>query len=354
LLAWAPILNGDFSLVLLPDVPSGVVFSGWDTGDPGVGAIVTGVHHPMGSYKRISFGLTTPSVDVDVNGDPAPAGLYTIVTYDQGITQPGSSGSPLFTAPGVVVGMLTYGPAEPGEVLCSTGDVGGYGKFSNAYPYLSAYLENLPFSIVSPSATSVSFTGLNHVITGAAVQTVSLTTLDTSTVTFKLSPDAPWVHLSALTGSVSAATPFKVQISVDPRYFIASDTYTTTIAVQSGAAPPQFINVKVTMKIDTSNVVPSAIPNPVLQNGGKWTLKLHLDETNGAATQLTILKIDGVDYSSNIAGWFGTNRLAANGSLEGTISTGGLVTPVNKYFEFFGQDTASGTRWYRALTVTFK
>ncbi|HEV2688077.1 MAG TPA: hypothetical protein VGV35_05970, partial [Bryobacteraceae bacterium] len=354
LLAWGTIPNGDYSLVLLPDVPSGVVFSGWDIADLDIGSGVTGVHHPMGSYKRISFGVTAPSVDVNVEGDPAPAALYTIVNYNQGITQPGSSGSPLFAAPGVVIGMLTYGPAAPGEVLCHIGDTGGYGKFSNAYVNLRDYLENLPFSIVTPSTTALNFTGRNHVITGSAVQTVTLTVPDTSTVSFKVSPDAPWANVSALTGTVSAASPFKLQVSVDPRYLVAADTYTTTIAIQSGAAPPQFINVKVTMKIDASNVAASAIPNPVLQNGGVWSVKLHLDETNGAATQLTGLRIDGADYSANIASWFGTNRLDANGSIEGAISTSGLVTPVDKYFEFFGQDIASGQRWYRTLTVTFK
>jgi hypothetical protein len=354
LLAWATIFGGDYSLVLLPDVPSGVVFNGWDTADPAIGATVTGVHHPMGSYKRISFGATSPGVDVDVEGDPAPAALYTIVNYNQGITQPGSSGSPLFTAPGVVVGMLTYGPAADGEVLCATGDLGGYGKFSNAYSNLSDFLENLPSSIVTLSTTTLNFTGLNHVITGVSVQTVTLTVPDTSTVTFKISPDTPWVHVSALTGSVSAASPFKLPVSVDPKYLVTADTFTTTIAIQSGAAPPQFINVRVTMKIDASNVTATAIPNPVLQSNGNWTLKLHLDESNGAATKLTGLRIDGADYSANIAGWFGTNNLAAKGSLEGSISTSGLITPVDKYFEFFGQDVVSGQRWYRALTVTFK
>ncbi|HYL74760.1 MAG TPA: hypothetical protein VEU96_11185 [Bryobacteraceae bacterium] len=354
LLAWGLLLRGDYSLVLLPDVPSGVMFAGWDTADPGIGSNVTGVHHPMGSYKRISFGLTAPSADVDVEGDPAPGALYTTVNYNQGITQPGSSGSPLFSAPGVVIGMLTYGPAEPGEVLCHTGDTGGYGKFSNAYNYLRDYLEDLPFSIVSPSTTSLSFTGHNHAITGNTAQTVTLTTQAASGVTFKAVPDASWAHVSADSGTVSASSPFQLQVTVDPNYLIASDTYTTTIAIQSGAAPPQFINVKATMKIDTSNVTASAIPNPVVKSGGRWTLKLHLDESNGAATTLTALKIDGVDYSANIATWFGTNRLEANGSLEGMISTSGLVTPVDKFFEFFGQDVASGQRWYQSLTVTFK
>jgi hypothetical protein len=37
-------------------VPSGVVYAGWDPSEPPFGAPLTGIHHPMGSYKRISFG----------------------------------------------------------------------------------------------------------------------------------------------------------------------------------------------------------------------------------------------------------------------------------------------------------
>jgi hypothetical protein len=160
--------------------------------------------------------------------------------------------------------------------------------------------------------------------------------------------------LSADTGTVSKSSPFKVQVSIDPKYLIASDTYATTIGILSGAAPPQYVNVSATMKIDTSNVTVSATPNPVHQSGNNWTLKLHLQETAGTATTLTRLKIDGVDYTTKIDKWFGTNHIDASGSIEGVLSTTGLVTPVDKYFEFFGQDIASGERWYRMLVVTFQ
>jgi hypothetical protein len=354
LLSWSDLINGDFSLVLLPNVPSGVVFAGWDTVDPTVGSPVVGIHHPAGSYKRISFGATTPSFDVSVGGDAAPAAMYTTVNYSQGITQPGSSGSPLFSGPGVVVGMLTYGPAAPGDVLCAGGDFGGYGKFSNAYVYLRDYLEDLPFSIVAPSANTLKFTGRNHTMTGNTSQTVTLTVQAAAPVAFKLQPDSPWVQLSADTGTVSKTSPFKVQVSIDPKYLIASDTYTTTIGILSGAAPPQYINIDATMKIDTSNVTASAIPNPVHESGNNWTLKLHLQESAGTATTLTHLKIDGVDYTGKITKWFGTDHIDASAAIDGVISTTGLVTPVDKYFEFFGQDIASGERWYRMLVVTFQ
>ncbi len=354
LLSWGDLIHGDFSLVLLPDVPSGVVFAGWDPVDLPIGSPVVGIHHPAGSYKRISFGATTPSADVSVDGDPAPGAMYTTVNFSQGITQPGSSGSPLFSGPGVVVGMLTYGPAAPGDVLCAGGDFGGYGKFSNAYTYLRDYLEDLPYSIVTPSVNTLNFTGRNHAMTGNTSQIVTLTVQTASPVAFKLQPDSPWVHLSADTGTVSKSSPFKVQVSIDPKYLIASDTYTTTIGILSGAAPPQYVNVSATMKIDTSNVTVSAIPNPVHQSGTNWTLKLRLEETAGTATTLTRLKIDGVDYTTKINKWFGTNHIDASESIEGVLSTTGLVTPVDKYFEFFGQDIASGERWYRMLVVTFQ
>src|SRR5207248_2385842 len=139
--------------------------------------------------------------------------------------------------------------------------------------------------------------------------------------------------------------------SVNPRYFVKSGIYSTSIAILAGSAPPQFIDVQVNMLIETSNVVVSAVPNPVPSIDGTWQLGLHLQETNGADTRLTGLRIDGADYSANISGWFGASRLTAKGALDATIHTSGLVTPVDKFFEFFGQDVTSGQTWYRTLTV---
>ena len=345
--------QGDYSLVLLPDVPKGVVFAGWDTGDPDIGSRMVGIHHPAGSYKRISFGQTISSFDVVVGSEPAPASLYHNVIWGNGTAQPGSSGSPLFSGPGVVTGMLTYGPDLPGEELCLASFFVGYGKFSNAYTYLQNYLEDLPFSVVQPSPGKVHFDGLNHAISGSLTQTVTLTVESTDPVSFGLRSDAPWVQLSPSSGTVSASAPAKIQVSVNPKYFLQSDTYTTTVAILSGAAPPQYFDVQVTMKIETSNIVVSAVPNPVPQSGTTWRLSLHLAETNGAATRLTGLKIDGVDYTANIPAWFGTAIIPANGAANGIIHTSGLVTPVLKFFEFFGRDAASGQTWYRTMLVTF-
>lgn len=355
LLAWATIENGDYSLVLLPNVPAGVVFAGWDTGDPVIGSPVSGIHHPMGSYKRISFGNTLAGVDEFVGMDFAPANLYHQVDYTLGVVEPGSLGSPLFSSPGVVVGMLSYGPTQPGAQLCALGgEPAGYGKFSNTYAALQGYFEDFPFSEVQPSTTNVNFAGLNHAITGSATQTITLTTQAAAAVSFSLRTDSPWVSVSPSSGSVSASSPVQVQVTVNPAYLTQSDMYTTPVTLNTGAAPPLFVNVNVNMVIDTSNVVISASPNPVPENGSSWSLSLQLQETNGSATTLTQMKINGTDYTSSIASFFGTNLIPANGTISAPLHTSGLAAPLTEYFELYGKDVLSGVTWYRVLPVTFQ
>ena len=72
LISWGTIPQGDFSLVLLPDVPAGVTFSGWDIADPPYATDLTSIHHPSGSWKRVSFGQRTDDATVDVGGLTAP------------------------------------------------------------------------------------------------------------------------------------------------------------------------------------------------------------------------------------------------------------------------------------------
>lgn len=348
---------GDYSLVLLPDVPGGVVFAGWDTGDPALGTPVVGIHHPMGSFKRISFGETIASLDVNLEGYSLSGSLYNTALWSQGVTQPGSSGSPLFTAPGVVVGALTYGPAYSGDEVCFGTDIGAYGKFSVAYAALSDYFEDLPYANVVPSASSLAFTGLNGTISGGNSQTVQLTTAAASAVQFKARADEPWIQVSANTTAISASAPVTLKVGVNPALLTATDTYAGTVTILSGAAPPQYINVNVDMTMHLSNVVITASPNPVLPapgvNGPVWTLHLKLQETNGVATSLTGLRINGTDYSSQIDKWFGSAAVSADGSIHATISTTGLVATTDEYFEFFGTDPASGKTWYQQVVVSF-
>lgn len=131
---------GDYALLRLNgSLPNGVTFSGWTEVDPEIGAEVTGIHHPTGDYKRISFG--NKAAPIATRGRPEP--MYHSITWREGVTEGGSSGSPIFNRDGLIVGMLSGGPKPPaGQTECDLRPAfDWYGRFSVAYPALLGYLE---------------------------------------------------------------------------------------------------------------------------------------------------------------------------------------------------------------------
>ena len=353
LIDWATIDRGDFSLVLLPDVPAGVTFAGWDIADPPVTTDLTAIHHPSGSWKRASFGQRVGDATNVVEGITAPANLFLQVQWNRGRVEPGSSGSPLFSAPGVVTASLSYGEVLSDGTVCTIiPSVAGYARFSNTYTAVQDYLENLPADQVTPAKPAVSFTIANHA--APASQTVQLTTQTSGQVTYKLRADAPWIQLASIAGTLSAKTPATVVISLDPSQLAQPGSYSSTVTILSGAAAPQFINVNAVVEITQSNVTAAITPNPVVQSGGQWSFQIQLTETAGAATHVTALKFNGADYSSSIVNWFGANRIPANGTITAPLAGTGVFPHGGQYMEFWGVDDVSGTPWYRVTAVGFQ
>ena len=138
--------DGDMTLLLLEgDLPDGVWFQGWDPDPQPIGAQVTGIHHPgsddWGFFKRISFGQIIPDPGFGTFEDDVYAG----VSYTQGYTQSGSSGSALFNNPGTLVGALSFGRGEDAEKenACRTGrrTLSGYTHFSVFYPHIRQFID---------------------------------------------------------------------------------------------------------------------------------------------------------------------------------------------------------------------
>jgi len=120
----------DFTLIELDEVPDtsfNVYYSGWDrTNAASPGAV--GIHHPNGDEKSISFANSTLlTVDSCIgNGNST----HWEVTWNSGVTEPGSSGSGIWNPnTHLLVGFLSGG-----DSACSTpNDPDCYGKFSVAW-----------------------------------------------------------------------------------------------------------------------------------------------------------------------------------------------------------------------------
>lgn len=171
--------QGDYTLLQLTDVPNGVFFSGWNAQEVASDANLTGIHHPAGDYKRISFGQrrSAPSAA----GLLAPNVAYT-VTWTEGHTEGGSSGSGLFSAPGVLVGTLTGGlrPAA-GRTKCDINpDSSFYGRFSSYYPAIRDYLEDR--TTTAPTTPPTTPTAGTLALTSGVVQNFSIPALQSATL----------------------------------------------------------------------------------------------------------------------------------------------------------------------------
>ena len=122
---------------------------------------------------------------------------------------------------------------------------------------------------------------------------------------------------------------------------------------------PSSASLTITVSIPTASsaVIPSLVPNPVYQqdadaDGYSWFYTIRLSEIAGVGTTLTALLIDGTDYSSDIADWFGSANLAAHGTLYVDLRSKGLTPPVNRIYRFSGVD-AGGAQWTQQVTVPF-
>lgn len=121
-------VGSDFYLVKLAQTltsADGIYYNGWSKNTTASTSGVS-IHHPAGDIKKIST-YTTTLTSVYVG---APASHWGVVwaatTNGHGVTEGGSSGSPIFNASGQVVGTLTGGSSD-----CTTPTAQDYyGKMS--------------------------------------------------------------------------------------------------------------------------------------------------------------------------------------------------------------------------------
>lgn len=115
----------DFALVELSEVPPaeyGVYYAGWSRVDEPHDWSV-GIHHPSGDIKKISFDHD-PVTSSSWGSGPANT-HWRVGNWEEGTTEPGSSGSPLYDPQQRITGQLHGGTAS-----CSSITYDAYGKFA--------------------------------------------------------------------------------------------------------------------------------------------------------------------------------------------------------------------------------
>ncbi|WP_053002547.1 T9SS type A sorting domain-containing protein [Kordia jejudonensis] len=129
-----------------------VVWAGWNRSTTAVPSLTVGIHHPSGDIQKVC-------VDEDIavrqainfNGNPSTE-IWRIADWDLGVTEPGSSGSPLFDQNGLVIGKLSGGFAA-----CSgTNDNNQedwYGRFGVSWDFSASSNAQLKFWL-DPAGTN--------------------------------------------------------------------------------------------------------------------------------------------------------------------------------------------------------
>ena len=203
------------------------IYNGWDrstTAPSGGGA---GIHHPAGDIKKISFFSSTPTTATynggsDMTGANNAHWKITWVNSGEktGVTEGGSSGSPIFNSAGRVFGTLSGGASSCSASSSSRYDL--YGKMSfhwdnsangstNAYklkPWLDPNNTGATTCDYYDPANTNALTVSPNAVTlpsGGGSQTVSVRA-GTSSANWTATSSASWLTVSPTSGSGSQAT----------------------------------------------------------------------------------------------------------------------------------------------------
>ena len=133
-------METDMAFLLLSETPPdnyNVFFSGWDNSGI-IPASTVCIHHPAGDVKKISFDNDAPEITgyFDLTGNGGGTTDWRIVNWEDGTTEGGSSGSPLFNDNRQVIGQL-----HGGQASCSNNVNDYYGRLALSYQFIAQWLD---------------------------------------------------------------------------------------------------------------------------------------------------------------------------------------------------------------------
>ena len=128
--------GSDFGLLEINNgnaITYNVEWAGWDNSDNEAAVTAgTGIHHPAGDLKKICHDTDGPYHDVEGGAD-----VWYIDQWEAGVTEGGSSGSPLFNQDHRIIGQL-YGGTATCSGITNNGGADWYGRFGVSWDGNSA------------------------------------------------------------------------------------------------------------------------------------------------------------------------------------------------------------------------
>jgi subtilisin-like proprotein convertase family protein len=321
--------NSDFCLVQINGTNplasiTNPVFAGWDrSANIPMGGI--GIHHPAGDIKKISF-----------DDDILEATSYALATgtnalradWDRiGVTEGGSSGSPLFDPNHHIVGQLYGGPSSCSSTGANTSDF--YGRFfaswtgTSATDRLSDWLDPTNTGVsfldeIAPNGTfGLTVTGGSASFCSAGSQSFSTNVVNygySGNVTLSTIGVPSW--LSVTLGATSVTSPSTTNMTLTYNGYAPAGAYTFTIQGVGGIITQTTV---VNLTILGTPIATAAI-NPANAAVGVATTPTLTWAAVSGATSYNIQVADNASFSTIIASQLGVTTTSF--TLSTTLSQG--------------------------------
>ena len=296
--------GSDFALILLDETPPAsynVQYAGWDaSGTAPVNA--TGIHHPSGDVKKICFDEDGPT-----QGNQGGAAVWYISEWEAGVTEGGSSGSPLFDQNHRIIGQL-YGGFAACAGAVNNGQADWYGRFNVSWNTGSTPATRLrdwldpansgitavdgwPDGAVSyANDGAVGITGLPDEVLcggGSITPSVTLTNFGTEVLT-----------QATLTWSLNGSVPVEVEWSGSLAQFASTSVALPTMALADGVNALDVALTSANGQTDenAANNIASAEVSAFIGPTFTYSLVLTLDDY-GSETTWEVRRLGNVVYS---------------------------------------------------------
>lgn len=257
----------DFALLELSSIPPAnynAQYSGWDNSDATNVISTVGIHHPSGDVKKICF-----DDDAPYHQNVFGAACWYIDQWEDGVTEGGSSGSPLFDQNHRIIGQL-FGGAAACSGSVNNGQADWYGRFGVSWDGNSANQRLRDW--LDPNNTGVTildgwpegFVAAEFDVSAGSINSVSTTVCENLIYpTFALTNQ----------GSVTL-TSVEIEVSLNGGV-VSSTTWTGSLA---------------------QNMSESINLQPVTVTNGNNTLTVTLSEPNGQSDENPMNNVSEFDF----------------------------------------------------------